>query len=139
MEENNKEEYNSMVNTNTMLLSFEGWIKYIEGFSRGLQTTKTVDAVSVLECVGEIMEFMKQLKGQIVDILVHCENVLEKEDLCNQKIEDLEKHTQTLINKNKNLEEDKNKLQEELDNYKQENEKLIQAIKLIEEKQHGKV
>ena len=25
--------YNSMVNTNTMLLSFEGWIKYIEGFS----------------------------------------------------------------------------------------------------------
>ena len=37
-----KEQYSSMVNHNSMLLSFEGWIKYIEGFSRGLQTTKTV-------------------------------------------------------------------------------------------------
>lgn len=128
-----------MVNTNTMLLSFEGWIKYIEGFSRGLQTTKTVDAVSVLECVGEIMEYMKQLKGQIVSLLLHCEEALEQEDTCNQKIQDLEQHTQQLIKQNKELQTSNEELQTQLQQMKDENEKLIQAIKLIEEKQHGKV
>ena len=56
------------------------YIKYIEGFSRGLQTTKTVDAGSVLDCVGEIMEYMKTLKGDILDLLQHCENIMEQHD-----------------------------------------------------------
>ena len=77
-EKTNDEQLNAAINHNTILLSFEGWIKYIEGFSRGLQATKTVDAQSVLECVGEIMEYMKTLKGDILDILQHCEDVLEK-------------------------------------------------------------
>lgn len=78
--ENQEELYSSMVNHNSMLLKFEGWIKYIEGFSRGLQTTKTVDAASVLDCVGEIMEYMKTLKQDILDLLQHCENILEEHD-----------------------------------------------------------
>ena len=59
-------EYSSIVNSNNMLLSFEGWIKYIEGFSRGLQTTKTVDAMTVFDCIGEIMEYL--VKKNIVTI-----------------------------------------------------------------------
>ena len=78
------EEYNKMVNSNTILLSFEGWIKYIEGFTRGLQTTKMVDANSVMDCIGEVLEYMTQLRGQIMEILTHCENVLEK----NAKLEE---------------------------------------------------
>ena len=81
MEKQQETELTNMVQSSAMLLTFEGWIKYIEGFSRGLQTTKTVDATQVFDCVGEIMEYMKQLKGQIVDLFVHCEEVLEKEEV----------------------------------------------------------
>jgi len=75
-----KEAYSSMVNHNTMLLKFEGWIKYIEGFSRGLQTTKTVDAGSVFDCVGEIMEYMRELKNNLLDLLQTCESILEENE-----------------------------------------------------------
>lgn len=139
MEKDNNEEYNSMVNSNTMLLSFEGWIKYIEGFSRGLQTTKTVDAGTVFDCVGEIMEYMKQLKGQIVGLLLHCEEVLQQEEQCNIKIEQFEKDLQNLIAENTQLTNDNDKLQQELGRIQEENEKLKQAIKLIEEKKNGKM
>lgn len=81
----NQEEYSNMVNHNTILLGFEGWVKYIEGFSRGLQTAKTVSAESVLECVGEIMEYMKTLRKDIMDILTYCEDILDK----NEELEEL--------------------------------------------------
>lgn len=80
LEEKQQETFSSMVNHNTILLSFEGWIKYIEGFCRGLQTTKTVDAAQVLDCVGEIMEYMKTLRKDILDILQYCEDVLDKDE-----------------------------------------------------------
>ena len=41
MEKQQETELTNMVQSSAMLLTFEGWIKYIEGFSRGLQTTKT--------------------------------------------------------------------------------------------------
>ena len=79
---NQQEEYAGMVNSNTILLSFEGWIKYIEGFVRGLQTTEKVNSDVVMDCVGEILEYMTQLRIQVQNILVHCEKVLtENEDL----------------------------------------------------------
>lgn len=90
------EEYNKMVNSNTILLSFEGWIKYIEGFTRGLQTTKMVDANSVMDCIGEVLEYMTQLRGQIMDILNHCENILEKNDELVKENEDLKLLVQQL-------------------------------------------
>ena len=70
-----------MVQSSTMLLSFEGWIKYIEGFSRGLQSTKTVDSSMVFDCICEIMEYMKSIKGQMTDLLIHCESILEQEEI----------------------------------------------------------
>lgn len=79
-EKEDKEQYASMVNHNAMLLCFEGWIKYIEGFSRGLQTTKTVDAGEVFTCVGEIMDYMKTLRKDVLTILQHCEDILEKNE-----------------------------------------------------------
>ena len=79
---NQQEEYAGMVNSNTILLSFEGWIKYIEGFVRGIQTTEKVNSEVVMDCVGEILEYMTQLRTQVQNILVHCEKVLtENEDL----------------------------------------------------------
>lgn len=135
MEKDNNEEYNSMVNTNTMLLSFEGWIKYIEGFSRGLQTTKTVDAGTVFDCIGEIMEYMKSLKGQIVDLLLHCEEILETKEKCDGKIKKFEKDLQELIAENTDLTSQNDALQQELGKVTEENNKLRQAIKMIEEKE----
>lgn len=80
-EEINKQEvYAEMVNHNTILLKFGGWIQYVEGLARGLEAAKTVDAASVLECIGEIMEYMKTLKTDILDILTYCEEILEKDE-----------------------------------------------------------
>ena len=125
-------EYSSIVNSNNMLLSFEGWIKYIEGFSRGLQTTKTVDAMTVFDCIGEIMEYMKSLKNQLVTLLTHCEDVLEREEICNTKISSLEKQITHLIDENKSL-------QTQNDQLFQENNQLKEAIKIIEETSNGKM
>lgn len=125
-------EYSSIVNSNNMLLSFEGWIKYIEGFSRGLQTTKTVDAMTVFDCIGEIMEYMKSLKNQLVTLLIHCEDVLEQEEICNTKISSLEKQITHLIDENKSL-------QTQNDQLFQENNQLKEAIKIIEETTNGKM
>lgn len=81
-----QEQYCSMVNGNTILLSLEGWIKYIEGFTKGLQTTDKVSSVAVLDCVGEILEYMTQFKGQLLTLFLHCEKVLEEnENLKKQK------------------------------------------------------
>lgn len=79
-ETNQQEEYSSMVNSNSILLSFEGWIKYIEGFVRGLQTTEKVNSNVVMDCVGEILEFMTQIRLQIQQILIHCEGILEENE-----------------------------------------------------------
>ena len=74
------EQYSSMVNHNAMLLRFEGWIKFIEGYSRGLQSTKTVDAGEVFTCIGEVMDYMRTLKKDLLSILQHCEEILEKNE-----------------------------------------------------------
>ena len=80
MEQEAIEEYSSMVNHNTILLGFEGWIKYIEGFSRGLQTSKTVDSSQVMDVIGEIMEYMRTLKQDVLGLLQFCEHVLEEKE-----------------------------------------------------------
>ena len=78
-----QESYSNMVNNNSILLSFEGWIKYVEGFTRGLSTTKTVDASSVLDVVGEILEYMNVLRINLTKLLIYCEKTLEN----NEKLE----------------------------------------------------
>lgn len=83
--EQEQEEYSSIVNANSMLLSFEGWVKFIEGFTKGISSTKTVESVVVLDCIGEILEYMTQLRGQLYNLLIHCEKVLEEDE--NLKIE----------------------------------------------------
>ena len=130
------QEMNSMVQSSTMLLSFEGWIKYVEGFSRGLQTTKTVDAREVFDCIGEIMEYMKSLKGQIMDLLMYCESVLEKEEVVNSKIVELEENTKALVEENKDLALKNEKLENENSDLKKALEQLAETMK---EKQNGKV
>ena len=85
-----QESYSNMVNNNSILLSFEGWIKYVEGFTRGLSTTKTVDASSVFDVVGEILEYMKTLKTNLSKLLIYCENTLEENEKLQNKISSLE-------------------------------------------------
>lgn len=92
--EQEQENYSSMVNNNAMLLSFEGWIKYIEGFVRGLQATKTVDACTVMDCVGEILEYMTRMRNQLLGLLQHCESILEK----NEELEKENKKLKLLLN-----------------------------------------
>jgi predicted nuclease with TOPRIM domain len=139
MEKLSNEEHNSMVNTNTMLLSFEGWIKYIEGFSRGLQTTKTVDAGMVFDCVGEIMEYMKQLKGQICQLLIHCEQQLIDAELKDTQSVQLQQQCEKLLQENEQLKDNINTFSENITQLKDENDKLRQAITILKEKADGKM
>jgi predicted nuclease with TOPRIM domain len=139
MEKLSNEEHNSMVNTNTMLLSFEGWIKYIEGFSRGLQTTKTVDAGMVFDCVGEIMEYMKQLKGQICQLLIHCEQQLIDAELKDTQASQLQQQCEKLLQENEQLKDNINTFSENITQLKDENDKLRQAITILKEKADGKM
>ena len=129
-------ELNGMVQSSAMLLSFEGWIKYVEGFSRGLQTTKTVDAREVFDCVGEIMEYMKTLKSQLMELLIHCESVLEKEEEVDSKIVELEEQTKELIQENQDLAIQNEKLENENSELKRALEQLAETMK---ENANGKV
>ena len=97
-EENKQELYAEMVNHNTILLKFGGWIQYVEGLARGLEAAKTVDSNSVLECIGEIMEYMKTLKRDLIDILSYCETVLEKEEQLTELNEKLNQQVEVLQN-----------------------------------------
>lgn len=103
--EQNKEEYTSMANNNAILLSFEGWIKYIEGFTKGLDTAKSVDASAVMICIGEMLEYMNGLRTKLVLLLTHCEKILEKNEcleLENNKLKEEIKKLNTLKLEDKN-------------------------------------
>ena len=78
------------------------------------------------------MEYMKSLKNQLVTLLTHCEDVLEREEICNTKISSLEKQITHLIDENKSL-------QTQNDELFQENNQLKEAIKIIEETTNGKM
>ena len=85
----NQDEYSRMVNNNTILLSLEGWIKFIEGFTKGLQTTEKVSSSAVLDCIGEIMEYMTSFRHQLVDLFLHCEEILEENEKLKEENEKL--------------------------------------------------
>lgn len=129
MEQEKEQDLNSIVQSSTMLLAFEGWIKYIEGFSRGLQTTKSVDASEVFDCIAEIMEYMKTLKSQLIELLLHCEQIMEEQDICNSKINDLQLQTNDLITENKQLKETTSVLLDEKQELTAVIEKLVQERK----------
>ena len=88
-DEQEREEYNKMVNGNTILFSLEGWIKYIEGFIKGLNTTDKVSSDAVLDCVGEILEYMTSFRSQLLSLLMHCEDILQKNAELEEKIQSL--------------------------------------------------
>ena len=81
-----QEDYSRMVNGNTILLSLEGWIKFVEGFTRGLQTTEKVSSAAVLDCIGEIMEYMNVFRKQITFLFNHCEEVLEENEKLKEEL-----------------------------------------------------
>ena len=96
------EEYSKMVNGNTILLRLEGLIKYIEGFLKGIETTDKVNSSAVLNCVGEMLEYMTGFKTELISLLFYCEDILEKnEELTLQ----LNKKEKQLIEEKPNEEE----------------------------------
>lgn len=88
--ENKKEEYSKMVLNNTILLSLEGWIKYVEGFTKGLQTTDKVRSSAVLDCVGEILEYMTQFKVDILKLFNYCEHILTENQQLKEQLKQYE-------------------------------------------------
>lgn len=104
-EKSNIEEYSKMVNGNTILLRLEGWIKYIEGFTKGLETTDKVSSMAVLNCVGEILEYMTSFKTELITLLLYCEGILEEnEKLKNEAEKKLEESNVIEVKKELELE-----------------------------------
>ena len=54
-----KDDYSSIVTSNSILLSLDCWGKYIEGFVKGLQSSDKVNTSCVLDCIGEISNIVK--------------------------------------------------------------------------------
>ena len=79
------EDYASIVNNNAILLSFEGWVKFVEGFTKGISSTKTVESKLVLDCIGEILEYMQTLRKNLSSLLGYCENILEKQEILEEE------------------------------------------------------
>ena len=98
--ETEKLQDSSVILNNDMLLSLEGWLKYIEGFTKGIQSAEKVNSSLVLDCIGEILDYMVKLKMDLRCLLVYCEEILkENEELkssellalpCNQEEEEYE-------------------------------------------------
>lgn len=97
MAKKEEENYSTMVNNNAILLSFEGWVKYVEGFSRGIGSSKTVESSLVLDCVGEILEYMQQLRKKLSALLTHCESILEQNELLQHENQELRNMLQKQI------------------------------------------
>ena len=102
-----QEDYSSMVNGNTILLSLDGWIKFIEGFTKGLQTTDKVNSAAVLDCVGEILEGMVTFKTQITNLFLHCEKILQENEQLKKDVKMLPKNITTIEDTFYEIEEDK--------------------------------
>lgn len=84
MKKNSTDESNILFSNNILLL-LECWTKYIEGFTKGLQTSEKVNSASVLDCIGEVLEFMTSFKKQLLDLFTYCESILEE----NEKLKEL--------------------------------------------------
>ena len=87
--ENEQESYASIVNGNTILLSFNEWLKYIEGLTKGIGAAKSVDPSLVLDCIGEVMEYMRTLKINIFILFQHCEQIMAKNELLEKENDEL--------------------------------------------------
>ena len=77
----------SIILNNEMLLSLEGWLKYIEGFTKGIQSAEKVNSSLVLDCIGEILDYMVKLKVDLRSLLIYCEKILvENEELKKEEV-----------------------------------------------------
>lgn len=91
-----EEQESNVINSNMILLSFEGWIKFITGFIRGIQSTPTVNSSVVMDCVGEVLEYMVKTKKDITKVLEYCETVLEDNEKLQQENTELRQSLEQL-------------------------------------------
>lgn len=86
-----KEEESKVINGNVILLSFEGFIKYIEGLNRGIQAASSVNSQVVTECIGEVLEYLTTSKNDIKALLLACEEVLKENETLTEMVATLKK------------------------------------------------
>ena len=90
-----------------MLDKFNGWIKYIEGFMKGIEASKEVKIETFNTCINEIFEGMTQTRNELNAILEHCNDILIKEEeltsLLNQTENDLKLKTEEVDRLNTEL------------------------------------
>lgn len=90
MKKNNNTNESNILFENSILLSLECWTKYVEGFTKGLQTSEKVNSASVLDCIGEVLEFMTSFKKQLLDLFTYCESILEENEKLKQLLKEKE-------------------------------------------------
>lgn len=90
MKKNNNTNESNILFENSILLSLECWTKYVEGFTKGLQTSEKVNSAAVLDCIGEVLEFMTSFKKQLLDLFTYCESILEENEKLKQLLKEKE-------------------------------------------------
>lgn len=83
----NKETESKAINGNSLLLSLEGFIKYIEGLNKGIQSAASVNPQVVTECIGEVLEYMVIMKKDLRAVLLTCEDILNHNEDLEKKLE----------------------------------------------------
>lgn len=81
------EEESKAINGNNLLLSLEGFIKYIEGLNKGIQAAASVNPQIVTDCIGEVLEYLVTAKNQFKTVLLACEEVLTENENLKEKLQ----------------------------------------------------
>lgn len=99
---------------NSLLLAFEGFIKYIEGLNKGLQSASTINAKMATDCIGEILEYLAKLRVDVHNLFKQCElgladneKLIEENKKLKKKLEDNDKELSKLEVKIAKMEADR--------------------------------
>lgn len=98
-----KEKESKAINGNSLLLSLEGFIKYIEGLNKGIQAAASVNPQIVTECIGEVLEYMVVMKNDLKSVLLVCEDILEQDETLKDKLTKAEQTIEDLEAENTEL------------------------------------
>lgn len=89
MSEEKEIKYDNTILENPILLQFEGFIKFISGFLRGIESVEKVNSSVVVDCMGEMLEFLNSSKEDIMKLFKHCETVLAENESLLEEVKQL--------------------------------------------------
>lgn len=108
------EEESKAINGNSLLLSLEGFIKFVEGLNRGIQSASSINPQIVLESIGEVLEYLVTTKTHLRILLTAFDGILEQKEQLQKRVDELEQQVIELEAENTQMDITIAKLEAEL-------------------------